>query len=165
MISLLDRSQASRCSQGSFHSDFMLPRVPVEQIHTQDIRLFCSSFLGHKGSIQTCPGEQIPISMLELHPFSKETDSPSPKGLKSADLGQEASHCPIFEDIFVYVLGCDLTLLDKETNLLLGLPCGSVVKNLPANERDAGLIRVRKIPWRRKWQPSPGIFLPGKSHG
>ena len=23
---------------------------------------------------------------------------------------------------------------------------------------------VRKIPWRRKWQPSP-IFLPGKSHG
>ena len=24
--------------------------------------------------------------------------------------------------------------------------------------------RVRKIPWRRKWQPSP-VFLPGKSHG
>ena len=23
---------------------------------------------------------------------------------------------------------------------------------------------VRKIPWRRKWQPRP-IFLPGKSHG
>ena len=23
---------------------------------------------------------------------------------------------------------------------------------------------VRKIPWRRKWQPPP-IFLPGKSHG
>ena len=23
---------------------------------------------------------------------------------------------------------------------------------------------VRKIPWRRKWQPAP-IFLPGKSHG
>ena len=23
---------------------------------------------------------------------------------------------------------------------------------------------VRKIPWRRKWQPTP-IFLPGKSHG
>ena len=23
---------------------------------------------------------------------------------------------------------------------------------------------VRKIPWRRKWQPSP-VFLPGKSHG
>ena len=23
---------------------------------------------------------------------------------------------------------------------------------------------VRKLPWRRKWQPSP-VFLPGKSHG
>ena len=23
---------------------------------------------------------------------------------------------------------------------------------------------IRKIPWRRKWQPSP-IFLPEKSHG
>ena len=23
---------------------------------------------------------------------------------------------------------------------------------------------VRKIPWRRKWRPTP-VFLPGKSHG
>ena len=23
---------------------------------------------------------------------------------------------------------------------------------------------VRKIPWRRKWQPTP-VFLPGKPHG
>ena len=23
---------------------------------------------------------------------------------------------------------------------------------------------VRKIPWRRKWQPTP-VFLPGKSYG
>ena len=23
---------------------------------------------------------------------------------------------------------------------------------------------IRKIPWRRKWQPTP-VFLPGKSHG
>ena len=26
------------------------------------------------------------------------------------------------------------------------------------------LKRVRKIPWWRKWQPTP-VFLPGKSHG
>jgi len=43
-----------------------------------------------------------------------------------------------------------------------------VVKNPSANAvdiRDAGLIPwVRKIPWRRKWQPSP-VFLPGESHG
>ena len=43
-----------------------------------------------------------------------------------------------------------------------------VVKNLPANAgdlRDTGSIpRWWKIPWRRKWQPTP-VFLPGESHG
>ena len=44
-----------------------------------------------------------------------------------------------------------------------------MVKNLPANEGDAGDTSsvsplVGKIPWRRKWQPTP-VFLPGKSHG
>ena len=30
---------------------------------------------------------------------------------------------------------------------------------------DTGSIPgVRKIPWRRKWQPTP-VFLPGESHG
>ena len=41
-----------------------------------------------------------------------------------------------------------------------------VVKNLPANARDMrlGFDRwVRKIPWRRAWQPTP-VFLPTKSH-
>ena len=43
-----------------------------------------------------------------------------------------------------------------------------MVKSLPDN---AGKCRlhwfdpcVGKIPWRRKWQPTP-VFLPGKSHG
>ena len=48
-----------------------------------------------------------------------------------------------------------------------GYPCGLVVKNLPANARDArdGFDPwVGKIPWRRKWQPAP-VFLPGGSHG
>ena len=48
---------------------------------------------------------------------------------------------------------------------LLGFPGGSVVKNLPANAGDASSNPwVGKIPWRRKWQPTP-IFLPGESHG
>ena len=42
-----------------------------------------------------------------------------------------------------------------------------VIKNLPANTgdlKDSGFIpRVRKIPWRRTWQPTI-VFLPGKSH-
>ena len=39
-----------------------------------------------------------------------------------------------------------------------------VVKNLPANAgdaRDTGSIPVEKIPWSRKWHPTP-VFLPGK---
>ena len=42
-----------------------------------------------------------------------------------------------------------------------------MVKNLPANAgdlRDTGSIPVRKIPWRRKWQPA-SVFLPGEFHG
>ena len=43
-----------------------------------------------------------------------------------------------------------------------------VVKNLPANAGDARDCEfdpwVRKISWKRKWQPTP-VFLPGKSHG
>ena len=44
-----------------------------------------------------------------------------------------------------------------------GFPGGSVVKNLPANAGDAHSIpALGKIPWRRKWQPTP-VFLPGES--
>ena len=47
-----------------------------------------------------------------------------------------------------------------------------VLKSLSANTGDSrhvGLIPVfdpcvRKIPWRRSWQPTP-VFLPGESHG
>ena len=46
----------------------------------------------------------------------------------------------------------------------LGFPCGTVIKNLPANAGNLGSIWVGKIPRRRKWQPIP-VFLPGKSHG
>ena len=45
----------------------------------------------------------------------------------------------------------------------LGFPGSSAVKNPPAN---AGRLDpwVGKIPWRRKWQPTP-VFFPGESHG
>ena len=38
------------------------------------------------------------------------------------------------------------------------------VKKSACNAGDLGLIPVGKIPWRRKWQPTP-VFLRGKSHG
>ena len=54
----------------------------------------------------------------------------------------------------------------NQVKLQRGFPGGSVVKNLPTNnEGDVNLDPwVGKIPWRRKWQPTP-VFLPGKSHG
>jgi len=48
---------------------------------------------------------------------------------------------------------------------------GSVVKNKNKNKKPICQCRrpevdpwVRKIPWKRKWQPNP-VFLLGKSHG
>ena len=38
------------------------------------------------------------------------------------------------------------------------------LKHLPARRETGFNPWVRKIPWRRKWQPTPE-FLPGESHG
>jgi len=53
----------------------------------------------------------------------------------------------------------------------MGFPGSSVGKESACNVGDHLQCRrlgfdlwVRKIPWRRKWQPIPG-FLPGKSQG
>ena len=43
-------------------------------------------------------------------------------------------------------------------------PGGSAVKNLPAMQEMCFDPWIGKIPWRRKWQPTP-VFLPGTSHG
>ena len=46
-----------------------------------------------------------------------------------------------------------------------GLPYSSDGKESVCNAGDPGLIPgVRKIPWRREWQPTP-VLLPGESHG
>ena len=41
----------------------------------------------------------------------------------------------------------------------MGFPGGALVKN-----RQGFSPWVRKVPWRRKWQPTP-VFMPGKFHG
>ena len=46
-----------------------------------------------------------------------------------------------------------------------GFPSGSDVKSVCLQCWRPGFDPwVGKIPWRRKWQPTP-VFLPGKSHG
>ena len=48
--------------------------------------------------------------------------------------------------------------------------CNGLLRWLSGKESTCQCLRsgfslwVRKIPWRRKWQPTP-VFLPGKSHG
>ena len=45
-----------------------------------------------------------------------------------------------------------------------GFPSGSDGKESACNAGDPGLIPwIRKIPWRRKRQPTP-VFLPGEFH-
>ena len=39
-----------------------------------------------------------------------------------------------------------------------------MVKNHHANDNSGFSLWIGKIPWRRKWQPTP-VFLPGESHG
>ena len=50
------------------------------------------------------------------------------------------------------------------TSTFFTLPGGSAVKNPLRCGRRVFDLWVGKIPWRRKWQPTP-VFLPGKSHG
>ena len=47
---------------------------------------------------------------------------------------------------------------------LSGFPGGSVLKNPAAMQETQVWSPVRKIPWRRKWQPT-SVLLPGTSHG
>ena len=48
---------------------------------------------------------------------------------------------------------------------IVDFPGGSVGKESTCNTGETGFNSwVKKIPWRRKWQPTP-VFLPGTSHG
>ena len=57
-------------------------------------------------------------------------------------------------------------LIHLEFILLYSVRNDSVGKESTCNAEDASSIDpwVEKIPWRRKWQPTP-VFLPEKSHG
>ena len=39
-----------------------------------------------------------------------------------------------------------------------------MVENQPDVQETRVQSRIRKIPWRREWQPTP-VFLPGEFHG
>ena len=91
------------------------------------------------------------------------------------------THISIFSQIFFsysllqkfgysslcYTVGsCWLFTVNISVCIHQGFPGGTVVKNLPCkrHKRCGFDPNVGKIPWRRKWQPTPE-FLPGKFHG
>ena len=54
--------------------------------------------------------------------------------------------------------------LETYNLLRLGFPGGSVAKVCLKCRRTVFESWLGKIPWRRKWQPTP-VFLPGEFHG
>ena len=52
----------------------------------------------------------------------------------------------------------------EQKQRLEDFPGGSDGKESACNAGDPGSIPVGKIPWRRKWKPTP-VFLPEESHG
>ena len=78
----------------------------------------------------------------------------------------EANRCRIIIAIIIniYLMLMTCQELFKYSPLLTHFLGGAVVKNVPANARDAWDPWVGKIPWSRKWEPTP-IPLPGKFHG
>ena len=67
---------------------------------------------------------------------------------------------------FVFQSNCEFL---PSLPCLMGFPGGSDGKESGCNAGDLGLRLgfnpwVRKIPWRRAWQPTP-VFLPGESQG
>ena len=56
-------------------------------------------------------------------------------------------------------------ILSYFTHYRIGLPCvAQTVKRLLQCGKSGFSPWLGKIPWRRKWQPTP-VLLPGKSHG
>ena len=70
--------------------------------------------------------------------------------------------------IYIYIYNTHIHVHMYIFTYIRGFPGASVVKNLPAIPETCRRRRfdawVAKIPWRRKWQPTP-VFLSRESHG
>ena len=66
--------------------------------------------------------------------------------------------------IYIYIHYIYTHYTHTHTRTCMRSPGGSDSKESICNSGDLSLIQVGKIPWRRKWQPTP-VFLPGESHG
>ena len=58
----------------------------------------------------------------------------------------------------------ELNWTTEGCNIFMASLVAQRLKRLPAMQETWVWLRVEKIPWRRKWQPTP-VFLPRESHG
>ena len=81
-------------------------------------------------------------------------------------------HVVVLQNLVLYFTPYLFTLIQLfimgSSDLFLGFPGGATDKEPQCQcrrpQRRGFDPWVRKLPWRRKWQPAP-VFLPGKSHG
>ena len=92
--------------------------------------------------------QPTPVFLSGKSPGQRSLEGYSPWGLKESDMTERLS-----AHIYIY------------THICLGLPRWLSGKDSTCLYRRCRLDPwIRKIPWRRKWHPTP-ILLPGKSHG
>ena len=74
-------------------------------------------------------------------------------------MGEKALRFLLWVNDISFIIGEIIT-----KSLLMGVPSGSVVKNLPLMQETQVQSLGREDPQRRAWKPTP-VFLPRKSHG
>ena len=72
-------------------------------------------------------------------------------------MGEKALRFLLWVNDISFIIGEIIT-----KSLLMGVPSGSVVKNLPLMQETQVQSLGREDPQRRAWKPTP-VFLPGKS--
>ena len=136
-----------------------LPCCPPEDLPTQGSNPgfpHCRQILyqlSHQGSPRILEWTAYPFSRVSSWPRNRTRSPVLQVDSLSAELpGEPCEMIPHCNFILHFLIVSEI------------FPGGSAVKNSPAMQETQLYPWVKKIPWRRKWQPTP-VFLSGKSHG
>ena len=116
-------------------------------------------FMAHQNTAPVLPLSGWATCPQMNYPLQHRTNSPSLRG-KRTGLGAAGKPNPRAKMTVYLFIVC---LIYR-----MGFPHGASGKESACQCRRHRRCRfdpwIGKIPWRRKWQPTP-VFLPGKSHG